>query len=398
MNANETTAETAPSPMHILPDDVDSPAFAEGLRLLRDGFADRTSFNHFVCDELARRGIPPNSANVLKYGRWGRSVAVAADVRSWFAHVARRLSARHANIPDVCQQAFNALGEQFWALALDHVGKPLQGELTRTKEAAAQELASLQARLDATCTARDRSEQRLQAQIRDLGEQLEALERHLQQAAEAAEQGRIALGHMQERAVDAEAELQQARQDFESRLGALQAAAQADKVAREQTHAQSIELLKGSLKRLEEQIDHLRRDSALQIDKARQDTRAAEERWRQEQLRADAARTETESVREQLMQESVARARVLRDLEALQEKLTQTMAQAAQSAQEEAQKAAKAAREDALLDLAQSADAAGIELRIPRTATRPAWIDERTWKSFVAVANAGQRASGAAAK
>ncbi len=388
MNANETTAETAPSPMHILPDDVDSPAFAEGLRLLRDGFADRTSFNHFVCDELARRGIPPNSANVLKYGRWGRSVAVAADVRSWFAHVARRLSARHANIPDVCQQAFNALGEQFWALALDHVGKPLQDELARTREAAAQELASLQARLEATCTARDRSEQRLQAQIRDLGEQLEALERRLQQAAEAAEQGRIALGHMQERAVAAEAALERARQDFESRLGALQAAAQADKVAREQTHAQSIELLKGSLKRLEEQIDQLRRDAALQIDKARQDTRAAEERWRQEQLRADAARTETESVREQLMQESVARARVLRDLEALQEKLTQT-------AQEEAEKAAKAACEDTLLDLAQSAAAAGIELRVPRTATRPQWIDERTWKSFAAVANAGQKISGA---
>ncbi len=117
-----------PAALHMLPDDVDSPQFAEGLRLLKDTFADRTSFNHFVCDELARRGISPNGANVLKYGRWGQGVAVAADVRSWFAHVSRRLSARHANIPDICQQQFNALGEQFWALALDHVGKPLKDE------------------------------------------------------------------------------------------------------------------------------------------------------------------------------------------------------------------------------------------------------------------------------
>lgn len=394
MNANETAAAAAPSPMHILPDDVDSPAFAEGLRLLRDGFADRTSFNHFVCEELARRGIPPNSANVLKYGRWGRSVAVAADVRSWFAHVARRLSARHANIPDVCQQAFNALGEQFWALALDHVGKPLQEELTRARETAAQDVATLQARLEATCTARDRSEQRLQSHIRDLSEQVESLERRLQEATDVVAKGQQEARLSLERALGAEKALETAAANYETRVGEIQKAALADKAARELAHKDAIELLRSSNERLEAMEKAARKDAAAQVDKARQDARLADERARQEQVRADAVRVELEDLREQLIKESVAHARVQRDLEALQGQFTQAQASLTQKAQEEAEKAARLARQDALLELAQSAPDAGIDLRVPSSAKRLDWIDERTWKSFVVLANASHGVAG----
>lgn len=377
-------------PLQMLPDDVDSPQFAEGLRLLKDGYADRTSFNHFVCDELARRGIPPNSRNVLKYGRWGQSVAVAADVRSWFVLVSRRLSTRHANIPDVCQQQFNALGEQFWALALQQVGAPLREEIARLQDAAAQEAAALQARLDAAETARNRSEQRLETRIHELTEHAQTMERSLQQSKETVDQAQTQLRLTLERAVGAERALEQARKDFEARIAAIQATSLADKNAREQSHKEAIEALGAANARLETQLDAVRRDAAAQIDKARQDSRVAEDRARQEQVRADSARTETEGVREQLMNLSVAHARVVRDLEVLQAKLEQVKADSTGLAQREAGQAALLAREDALLELAQSAAGAGIELRVSKRAKRPDWIGERTWKSFVALANAAQ--------
>ena len=393
MSTPEDTGSADTPALQLLPDDVESPQFAEGLQLLKANYADRTSFNHFVCEELARRGIPPNSHNVLKFGRWGQSVAVASDVRSWFAQVSRRLSARHANIPDTCQQQFNALGEQFWALALDHVGKPLKQELLRVQDESTKEVANLQARLDAVTAARDRAEQHLQARISELGDTIEAQERRLQQAAEAAAQGRTELRLALERAVGAERALEQARQDFESRFSALQSAAQADKAAREQAHKEATELLGAANTRLEAQIDQVRREAAAQIDKARQDARGAEDRARQEQARADTARAETESVREQLMKKSVEHARSLRDLELLQAQLQESQQAAAQVAQAEAEQAAKLAREDVLLDLAQSAGPAGIELRVPRTAKRPDWIDVRTWKAFAALANSKSESS-----
>lgn len=388
-----------PAPPHLLPEDVNSPQFIEGLQLLRGNYADRTSFNHFVCDELARRAIPPNSANVLKYGRWGQSVAVAADVRSWFAHVSRRLSARHANIPDVCQQQFNALGEQFWALALDHAQKPLQEELARVQDACAREVSQLQGRLDATITARDVAEQQLHTQIKALEDQAEALDERLQKASGALEQGKVDLSLMQERALAAERALEQARQDFEVRVGALQAAAQADKSAREQAHKEAVDLLQAANVKLDAQFEAARREAATQIDKARQDARAAEDRSKEAQARADSARAETESVREQLVKMTVAQARSARDQEALQAQLEKSQADAAaaiaqeradamERAERSAQQAERAlnlAREDALLELAQSAAQAGIELKVSNGAKRPDWMAERAWKSFVAL-------------
>jgi hypothetical protein len=384
------TSEQPGTAPHKLPDDVENPMFSEGLRLLRSSYRDRTSFNHFVCDELARRGIAPNSANVLQYGRWGQSVAVAADVRAWFAQLSRRLSERHANIPDVCQRQFNALGEQFWALALEQVGKPLREELLRTQEAAAREAESAAARQAALATASDLAEKRFQAQIAELEEQIGALEHQLQQSRGAADQARTELRSTRDRAAAAELALESARKDYESRQRALEAAAEADKKAREHAHAETVAMLNAANERLQTQHDLARKESAAQVDKARLDARAAEDRARQEQLRADTARSETEIVREHLSNERIAHARTQRDLEALQGQHAKAQREIdeARSALTAALESAKLAAEEVLLDLAQSAAEAGIELRVPPGARRPSAIDERTWKVFSALANA----------
>jgi hypothetical protein len=86
-----------------------------------------------VCEELARRGESPNSANVLRCGRWGSSVAVAADVRAWYSRLASDLASRQPEIPDGARRSANALLEQMWDIAYGHARAPLVSELEAVK-------------------------------------------------------------------------------------------------------------------------------------------------------------------------------------------------------------------------------------------------------------------------
>jgi len=72
-----------------------------------------------VADSLAMRGISPNSKNVLEVGRWGSAGFVKADVNAWYATLAAKLSANHANIPEGLKRGANHLIEQMWSMAID---------------------------------------------------------------------------------------------------------------------------------------------------------------------------------------------------------------------------------------------------------------------------------------
>ena len=147
-----------------LPADASAPEFTDQLQALRSQFEDRTSFNFMVCDELARRGIPPNSNSVLKVSKWGSSNSVASDVRAWYASLARRLQASHANIPDAARTRANQLFEQLWTLALSLSVEPFTQRIRETQELA-QKTESQRAQLAAV---RDR----LRGDVDSLGERL----------------------------------------------------------------------------------------------------------------------------------------------------------------------------------------------------------------------------------
>ena len=132
-----------------LPPDWQSEEFVEGLASIRAtqfGSGERTLFNFLVCEELAKRGESPNSANVLRCGRWGSSVAVAADVRAWYSRLASDLASRQPEIPDGARRAANALLEQMWDIAYVHARSPLVNELEAVKAALEAERQALKER------------------------------------------------------------------------------------------------------------------------------------------------------------------------------------------------------------------------------------------------------------
>jgi hypothetical protein len=128
-SAAELEAREALASLRLrLPPDWQSEDFVEGLASIREtqfSAGERTLFNSLVCEELARRGEPPNSANVLRCGRWGSTVAVAADVRAWYSRMASEIASRQPEIPDGARRAANALLEQMWAIAYGHARSPL---------------------------------------------------------------------------------------------------------------------------------------------------------------------------------------------------------------------------------------------------------------------------------
>lgn len=338
-----------------LAQDIDAPAFSQGLQLLRARYTTRTGFNFLVCDELARRGAPPNSANVLRYGRWGKSAHVAADVRAWYAQLARRLSSQHANVPDVTRQAFNTLGEQMWLLAQDHVGQPMRDRLVE-----------LQARMDEQkvaledqCAALERRNEELDRQNQERTAQAAEREGTLERAIEqrATENANLT-GRIQTLEAElhrARAAFEQARRDHETqmagqleRLTAQKAASETEKIALEQAHAQIIRQMEAASARLDAQFDALRKDSAIQIDRARQDAKAADARAEAEQKRLAAVRGEAEAAREQLIGAKVELAHAQRENEGLRERATQMQAEV------ERQKALIAAAAATALDVPEA--------------------------------------------
>ncbi len=160
-----------------LPPDWQSEDFVEGLASIREtqfSAGERTLFNSLVCEELARRGEPPNSANVLRCGRWGSTVAVAADVRAWYSRLASEIASRQPEIPDGARRAANALLEQMWAIAYGHARSPLVSDL-----------AAVRAELEAETQLvkqRTGSLEQLQVAYGGLAEQVRALQGQLDEA------------------------------------------------------------------------------------------------------------------------------------------------------------------------------------------------------------------------
>ncbi len=160
-----------------LPPDWQSEDFVEGLASIREtqfSAGERTLFNSLVCEELARRGEPPNSANVLRCGRWGSTVAVAADVRAWYSRLASEIASRQPEIPDGARRAANALLEQMWAIAYGHARSPLVDELAAAR-------AELEAEKQLV-KQRTSSLEQLQVAYGGVAEQVRALQGQLEEA------------------------------------------------------------------------------------------------------------------------------------------------------------------------------------------------------------------------
>ena len=177
-SAAELEAREALASLRLrLPADWQSEDFLEGLasiRVTQFSAGERTLFNSLVCEELARRGEPPNSANVLRCGRWGSTVAVAADVRAWYSRLASEIASRQPEIPDGARRAANALLEQMWAIAYGHARSPLVDEL-----------AAVRAELEAEkqlVKQRTSSLEQLQVAYGGVAEQVRALQGQLDEA------------------------------------------------------------------------------------------------------------------------------------------------------------------------------------------------------------------------
>lgn len=297
----------------MLPADPESLEFTHRLQQLRGQFEERTSFNFMICDELMRRGVPPNSRNVIKVGRWGASTAVASDVRAWYASLARARQATHANIPDVARVRANKLLEQLWALALGLSAEPLG---TRIKQ-----LEELQLHTEKE---RDQAVESLQ----DLAHKHEALAERLRAAEIAHEQ----LEHRRAEELTAHhaeiAALQHSIADAalihsqELNRAAL-ALAEVQKQAGEAASAAH-----GAHTALQGKVDAVRREAAQQVDNARQDMRDANTRADNAERVAETARAAESALREQLAAATIAAARqdmvqadLRRQMEALRERI-----------------------------------------------------------------------------
>jgi len=68
-----------------IPEDPASESFAESILAMRRFFEDRYEYSAFICEQLALRGVPPNTSNVATIGKWGSRRDVSNDVKSWYA-------------------------------------------------------------------------------------------------------------------------------------------------------------------------------------------------------------------------------------------------------------------------------------------------------------------------
>jgi hypothetical protein len=112
---------------------------ADEARDMRESFGrSRSDFNARVCDMLAAAGMPPTGALVLQVGRWGTSADVQADVRAWFASLAKEKEDYEMHIPAPARRRARELIEQLFELAnqssqmrLEERLAPIQEELTK---------------------------------------------------------------------------------------------------------------------------------------------------------------------------------------------------------------------------------------------------------------------------
>jgi len=283
-----------------LPLDASEEELRATVRSLRQHFEHRTEYNAMVADMLATRGVAPNGANVLATGGWGNSSSAAADIKLWYAGLAARLSAGHAQIPDAARRTANGLIEQLWGLALQCTQQPLvalSNDLEATKNQASHAEHGRQdaiAQVERLTLAMDQQASDAAARESELKDQIATRQREIDglynQVTELRDSiAKEALQHHQA--------LQRLKDDHHQVIQRLtaeqQRAASEVKIAHEQALSTLQSKLDGARYEVNDkiqQIDDLRRQQMLTLDSYRQDIKLAT-------ARADKAQQETERVR-----------------------------------------------------------------------------------------------------
>lgn len=347
------------SPLRLpsdLPPDADSPEFSESLQILRKQFQDRTSYNFMVCDALAMRGVPPNSQVVVKVGRWGSSNSVASDVRSWYALLSRKLKATHANIPDAARIKANSLLEQLWELAKEMTTQPLVEkirQLSAQQEQSSKEALELAAKisqleaeasqLKSVLSSAEEARAQLESTLATERAQYESRINQLSLSISEAALAREAASR------EAQLALSAARQAAETAI-AVEKAKLADAA---KLHENAVAELKERIARLQEQAEAARKESALNIDRARQDVRDANARADHAEQRAAQERAEQTRLRDLNASMGIEMARVQMQSDMAKEQAAEALRQAK-------------AREDALAEQLHQARASLDELQVNR--------------------------------
>lgn len=265
--------------------DVDAPEFAHRLARGKDNFTDRRAFNIWVCDQIARLGSLPNPATVLRLGRWGNAQAVADDVKAWILQVgdlSRRLAetrVERLRLPQPLRARALGLLDEMWSLAKANADQDVLRQAGLSAVQIRHVVEFYERRVAKMSLEREAAVQDLQAS-RDAGAALQSRADDLAAEIEAQNHALVA--------VRDQLRLNQALvQQLNADKQAASAAHARELAARAATHEVEVAGLKQSIALLEGQFDALRRESAVNVDRARQDAKAAQQRESAERSRAD---------------------------------------------------------------------------------------------------------------
>lgn len=318
----------------LLPSDATSVEFKNAIRGLRQHHPERILYNCMICDQLAMRGIHPNGANVLDTGQWGTRSDVVADVRAWYAALAKRLTPQYAAIPEAFRRSANQLLEQMWALSLDAANEPLacmKSELEETHshiQSLQEQVHNLQLALE---QAQLQSAQELEqhaAALAHAGEQLNDAHTRIEQEQSVCAQLRLGIANFESsiatQALDHQRALREQAQQNASEIRLLTEASAKERTDLILAHESSLRAMQGKLtelqSRLEESMrlreDQARQDArthALSLDKARMDVREANARADSATAMAVKLREEKFDLREKISQLELDKARLERE-------------------------------------------------------------------------------------
>lgn len=312
-DASSAEALTFPEPVALqqaasLPDRADSVAFIQAVRSLRHSFKRREDYNSFICAQMAARGAVPNATQVLHIGGWGSKGDVSADVKAWFAQVARSAAAEEFAVPPALRRESQSLLEQMWALASRLAQTQIEEDRARAQAVFAQLQNDLQ-----------ESRQGMEA----LRKQRDEAVWQRDEAARLAQELRAQIDRADRRAQEALTQLQAQQQEHERRQEALRAehaqvlahaqAQHQQELQRAQAlmqerwraessrHAQETDELKHQIKTAQDELQALR-------DRSAEAAAAAAQQARQMALALDKARQEALSAAQQAIESQKAQA------------------------------------------------------------------------------------------
>lgn len=312
-DASSAEALTFPEPVALqqaasLPDRADSVAFIQAVRSLRPSFKRREDYNSFICAQMAARGAVPNATQVLHIGGWGSKGDVSADVKAWFAQVARSAAAEEFAVPPALRRESQSLLEQMWALASRLAQTQIEEDRARAQAVFAQLQNDLQ-----------ESRQGMEA----LRKQRDEAVWQRDEAARLAQELRAQIDRADRRAQEALTQLQAQQQEHERRQEALRAehaqvlahaqAQHQQELQRAQAlmqerwraessrHAQETDELKHQIKTAQDELQALR-------DRSAEAAAAAAQQARQMALALDKARQEALSAAQQAIESQKAQA------------------------------------------------------------------------------------------